>query len=157
MNDLVNKYYEQFVGLPNKNPIVRNGIKEDAFTLAILDVMYRKILNIPIQPSNIQKISSIIVAPPDSGIDLFIEMDDGDEFYYDIIQSKYCELTENEIRKCFAEMERTIKDYLKEPILVQKNLRAVISETSFGESYKTNCTFYVVHTGDLNYGKHLEK
>lgn len=157
MNDLVHMYYEQFVGLPNKNPIVRNGIMEDAFTLGILDVMYRKILNISIEPSNIQKISRIIVAPPDSGIDLFIEIDDGDEFFYDVIQSKYCELTENEIRKCFAEMERTIKDYLKTPSLVQKNLREVISETNFGESYKTNCTFYVVHTGSLNYGKGFRK
>ena len=157
MKKLVEKYYQEFAGLPNGRPIVRNGIKEDAFTLAILDVMYSSILNIPIEPTQINKISKVIVAPPDSGIDLFIEIDDGDEFYYDIIQSKYCKLTETEIKKCFAEMSRTIKDYLKNPQLVKENLRGVISETNFDSTYKKNCTYYVVHTGDLNFGKSFMK
>lgn len=68
INQLVETYYEEFVGLPNNRPIVRNGIKEDAFSLAILKVMYSNILNLTIQPENIDKISKIIVAPPDSGI-----------------------------------------------------------------------------------------
>lgn len=154
---LVEKYYQEFAGLPNNNPIVRNGIKEDAYTLAILDLMYSGILNITIEPQEIDRIRKIIVAPPDSGIDLFVEIEDGDEYYYDIIQSKYCALTENEIKKCFSEMSRTMKDYLKNPGLVKPNLRAVISETSFSAASKNNCTYYVVHTGELNYGKGFTK
>jgi len=108
---LVKQYYNAFVGLPNGKAIVRNGVLEDAFTLVVLDIMYSNILNIVIKPEEIDKISKIIVAPPDSGIDLFVEIDDGDDYYYDIIQVKYCSLAENEIKKCFAEMSRSIKDY----------------------------------------------
>lgn len=157
IRELVKKYYEEFAGLPNEKAIVRNGVIEDAFALVILDVMYSNILNITIKPEEIDKISKIIVAPPDSGIDLFIEIDDGDDFYYDIIQAKYCSLAENEIKKCFAEMNRTIKDYLKNPGIVQSNLRDVISETSFGATSKNNCTYYVVHAGEVNYGKGFTK
>lgn len=149
--------YEKFVGLPNFNPIVRNGIKGDAFTLAILNIVYSKLLNILVEPSNIDKISKIIIPPPDSGIDLFVEIEDCEDYFYDIIQAKYSKLTENEISKCFAEMERTIKNFLKDPNLVQKNLREVISETNFSDSYKKNCTYYVFHTGELNYGKGFSK
>lgn len=157
VENMIEELYEEFVGLPNNKPIVRNNTKEDAFTLAILKIVYGKMLNIEIKASNIEKISKIIVAPPDSGIDLFIEIEDGDEYYYNIIQSKYSVLTENEITNCLAIMERTIKDYLKKPSLVQPNLREVISETNFGDSYKNNCEYYVVHKGEINYGKSIKR
>lgn len=157
VKELVEKYYLEFAGLPNNNPIVRNGIKEDAYTLAILDIMYSGILGDLVKPEEIDRISKIIVAPPDSGIDLFVEIDDGDEYYYDIIQAKYCALAENEIKKCFSEMNRTMKDYLKNPGLVKPNLRTVISETNFSAASKNNCTYYVIHTGKLNYGKGFTK
>lgn len=64
--------------------------------------MYGETLDCKISPENVDKISKI-VTPPDSGIDLFIETEDGDEYYYDIIQSKY-KLTEEEIRVCFLEI-----------------------------------------------------
>lgn len=49
----------------------------------------------------------------DSGIDIFIESEDGDEYYYDVIQAKYSKLTEEEIRGCFLNMKESIKQYLK--------------------------------------------
>ena len=131
---LVDKYYQDFAGLPNQKPIVRNNTPEDAFALAILKVMYAHTMQLDIVPENIDKISKIIVAPPDSGIDLFVEIEDGDECYYDVIQSKYTEQTEEEIRNCFLKMKDAIKRYLKNPNGVQENLRNVISETSFNSS-----------------------
>lgn len=149
---LVDKYYQDFAGLPNQKPIVRNNTPEDAFALAILKVMYAHTMQLDIVTENIDKISKIIVAPPDSGIDLFVEIEDGDECYYDVIQSKYTEQTEEEIRNCFLKMKDAIKRYLKNPNGVQENLRNVISETSFNSSFKNNCTYYVFHTGKVNYG-----
>ena len=157
MDQFLKPYYDEFVGLPNSRAIVRNGQFEDAFSLAILDIMYKEILDIQIKKDNIEKISQIIIAPPDSGIDLFIEIEDGDEYHYEIIQSKYTALTENDIRSCFTVMERTIKDYLKNPNDVQKSLVDVINSTSFGKVFESNCTYYVVHTGDVNYGKGFSK
>lgn len=150
---LVENFYKDFAGLPNHRAIVRNNTPEDAFTLAILKIMYSDILEYKISPENVDKISRIIVAPPDSGIDLFIETEDGDEYYYDVIQSKYTELTEEEIRACFLGMHDAIKRYLKNPNSVKPNLRDIISETNFNSSFKNNCTYYVYHTGTLNYGK----
>ena len=152
IQELVTQYYQEFAGLPNGNPIVRSNIPEDAFTLAILKVMYAHNLDFDIKSENIEKISNIIVAPPDSGIDLFIETQDGDEYYYDVIQSKYTSLTEEEIRSCFLSMKDALKRYLKNRNQVTNNLRSVIEETNFTDSYKSNCTYYVFHTGTLNYG-----
>ena len=94
---LIEDFYRNFAGLPNDKAIVRNNIPEDAFTLAILKVMYSEMLGYDIIPENIEKISKVIVAPPDSGIDIFIESEDGDEYYYDVIQAKYSKLTDEEI------------------------------------------------------------
>lgn len=157
ITQMIDDLYDEFVGLPNEKPIVRNNIKEDAFTLAILKIVYAGLLNIEVKAENIDKINKVIVAPPDSGIDLFVEIDDGDDYYYDIIQAKYSKLTENEITKCFAEMSRTMKNYMKDSTLVQPNLREVIAETNFSDAYKKNCTYYVFHAGDLNYGKGFAK
>ena len=156
IKSLVDNFYREFAGLPNHRAIVRNNTPEDAFTLAILKVMYGETLDYEVVPENVDKISKVIVAPPDSGIDLFIEIEDGDEYYYDIIQSKYSELTEEEIRACFLGMRDSIKQYLKNPNNVKPNLRDVIAETNFNSSFKNNCTYYVYHTGTLNYGKNFK-
>lgn len=157
IEQLVDNYYKDFAGLPNQRPIVRNNIPEDAFTLAILEIMYSHSMDIKIIPENIDKISKIIVAPPDSGIDLFVEIEDGDEYYYDIIQAKYSDLTEEEIRACFLGMKDAVKRYLKNPNNVQSNLKEVLQETNFNAAFKNNITYYVFHRGTLNYGKSFKQ
>lgn len=157
MEELIDKYYTEFRGLPNSNPIVRNNIREDAFVIAVLDILYGKDLKIDITSNNIAQITNYIVAPPDGGIDIFIEHEDGDDFYYDIIQVKYSELDDVAIKQCLSGMERVINDYLKDTTLVVKNLRDVISKSNFDITYKSNCTYYVVHKGNLNYSKTLRK
>ena len=154
--NLIEEFYSAFVGLPNGRAIVRNNHKEDAFTLVILKILYSKVLDLEIKPKNIDKISQIIVAPPDSGIDLFIEIEDGNDYHYDIIQSKYQVLSENEIRQCFATMKETIRNYRKSPKNVEINLRDVIKSTCFNDgssNHGYNCTYYVVHKGDKKYIK----
>ncbi|KIL80160.1 AIPR family protein [Bacillus badius] len=157
MDGLINEYYEVFKGLPNYRPIVRNNITEDAFTIAVLDIMYKEILNLDFTATNVESLAKYIVAPPDGGIDIFIEYEDGDEYRYDIIQVKYTTLGQQDIKQCLAMMQRTIKDYLKDPQSVHKNLREVISNTNFDGIYKNNCTYYVIHNGDLNYASGLKK
>lgn len=154
INNLVeNKLYRDFAGLPNGRAIVRNNIPQDAFTVAILKVMYGKNYDFEITPENVDKISRIIVAPPDSGIDMFVEIEDGDEYYYDVIQAKYADLSEADLRVCFLQMKDSIKKYLKNPDKVEPRLRDVIAETNFSSAFKHNCTYYVYHTGTLNYGR----
>ncbi|GAF65509.1 hypothetical protein BTS2_2407 [Bacillus sp. TS-2] len=157
MNKLLNKYYEEFKGLPNYRPIVRNNIKEDAFTITVLKILYEKRLKMEFKKEHVEKISKLIIAPPDGGIDIFIEFEDGDEYFYDIIQVKYSSLGQQDIKQCLSMMQRTIKDYMKDPKLVQKNLREVISNTNFDKSYKRNCTYYLVHNGDVNNASGLKK
>ena len=92
MDELVKELYEQFRGLPNTNSIVRNSQPNDAYTIAILKLLYSQDMAIDIAPSNIDQICQYVVAPKDGGIDLFIERECGDEYYYDIIQAKYSDL-----------------------------------------------------------------
>lgn len=153
MDRLIQKYYHEFAGMPATKPIVRYGITEDAFALVTLEVLYGRKLGYKIERNNLSKISSIIVAPPDNGIDLFYEREEGDEYSYDVIQVKYTSLDECSIKECFAVMQRSIKAYLKNPQSVAANLRTIIAETSFCESYKSNCNYYVVHIGSTKYGK----
>lgn len=157
MEKLIEEYYNEFVGLPNNKPIVRNNIKYDAFTVAVLDILYKSEVKIEFNKNNIDKICKYIVSPPDGGIDIFIEHEDGDDYYYDIIQVKYSELDEVEIKQCLTGMERVIREYLKDPKLVAPNLREVISNTSFDSTFKNNCTYYVVHKGELNFSKTLNR
>ena len=44
IKELIEDFYKNFAGLPNDKAIVRNNIPEDAFTLAILKVMYSEML-----------------------------------------------------------------------------------------------------------------
>ena len=151
VEELINSLYYEFRGLPNENSIVRNSQVNDAFTIAILQLLYSKDMNIEITTSNIDQICQYIVAPKDSGIDLFIEHENGDEYFYDVIQAKYSELDENTIKNCFLEMKDTIKRYLKDPKGVSPNLQKVIGATNFCNSYKKNITYYVVHKGTVKY------
>lgn len=157
VEQLIDNYYNLFQGLPNYKPIVRQNIKEDAFTIAVLDIMYQRILDLNLAVTNIDYITKYIVAPPDSGIDIFIEHEDGDDFYYDIIQVKHSSLGQQDIKQCLAIMQRTIKDYLKDPKLVHKNLREIISNTNFDATFSKNCTYYVIHNGDNKYVAGLKR
>lgn len=153
VEELINSLYYEFRGLPNENSIVRNSQVNDAFTIAILQLLYSKDMNIETTTSNIDQICQYIVAPKDSGIDLFIEHENGDEYFYDVIQAKYSELDENTIKNCFLEMKDTIKRYLKDPKGVSPNLQKVIGATNFCNSYKKNITYYVVHKGTVKYSR----
>lgn len=153
VDELVQELYDKFRGLPNTNSIVRNSQPNDAYTVAILKLLYSQDMNIDIEPSNIDQICQYIVAPKDGGIDLFIERESGDEYYYDIIQAKYSELDENTIKTCFLEMKDAVKKYLKDAKSVAPNLQKVMGATSFCNSYKKNVTYYVVHKGTTKYSR----
>lgn len=153
VDELVQELYNKFRGLPNTNSIVRNSQPNDAYTVAILKLLYAQDMNIAIEPSNIDQICQYIVAPKDGGIDLFIERESGDEYYYDIIQAKYSDLDENTIKTCFLEMKDAVKKYLKDPKNVTPNLQKVISATNFCNSYKKNVTYYVIHKGLTKYSR----
>ncbi|WP_294102382.1 hypothetical protein [uncultured Ruminococcus sp.] len=43
VENLLSKYYEEFVGLPNEHPIVRHNQQADAYPLVVLDIIYGKI------------------------------------------------------------------------------------------------------------------
>lgn len=150
MEILVDKYFEMFKGLPNNNPIVRNSFREDAYVVAVLDLMYKKLVDLKINIDELENISKMIVAPPDGGIDIFIEHDDGDENYYDIIQVKNSELAPQEIKGCFREMKGVLEEFKNNANDVPKNLREVLAETGFDSSVKLDgdkCKFYVIHNG----------
>ena len=153
IHELLQEIYDKFRGLPNTNSIVRNSQPNDAYTVAILKLLYSHDMNIDIEPSNIDQICQYIVAPKDGGIDLFIERESGDEYYYDIIQAKYSELDENTIKTCFLEMKDAVKKYLKDAKSVAPNLQKVMGATSFCNSYKKNVTYYVVHKGTTKYSR----
>lgn len=50
IKSLVDNFYREFAGLPNHRAIVRNNTPEDAFTLAILKVMYGETLDYEVVP-----------------------------------------------------------------------------------------------------------
>lgn len=150
--ELMHELYEEFRGLPNEYPIVRNNTENDAYTLAILKLEYGKLLGIDVTAENIDIVASYVVAPPDSGIDMFIEIEDGDEYYYHIIQVKYSDLSESQIQSCYNEMQSAIKNYLKDPNLVKPTLRKVISGTNFAKAYQDNCSYIVYHKGTVKEG-----
>lgn len=145
--------YQKFQGLPSNAPIVRNNIEQDAFVIVVFEIIYKDLFSTEINSENINILSKYIVAPPDGGIDIFIEKEDGDEYTYDIIQVKYSGLAEQDISQCFANMKRTINLYLKSPKNVTQNLRSIISSTNFDSTALKNCTYYVVHIGKVNYCK----
>lgn len=150
VENLLSKYYEEFVGLPNEHPIVRHNQQADAYPLVVLDIIYGKNLDFSIEKRNISDICNYIVAPPDSGIDMVIEKDLGDEYAYDFIQVKYSDLSDVKIRECFSTMKRSIETYLKHPETLSKNLLTVLNKTQFDSNAKSRTTYYVIHNGKKN-------
>ena len=150
VNELIKTYYNEFQGLPSNNPIVRNGQQDDAFEVAVLDILYGKQLGLTFNKSNISEISKYIIAPPDGGIDLFIEKTVGDESTFDVIQVKNSAETPTELKAAMTYMKRTISDYCKDPMKVQSdNCREMLSNSSLDKNSKGSCEYYVVHAGDV--------
>ena len=143
-------YYKEFEGLPCNYPIVRNNQPNDAFAIVVLDALFGRFLDFKIEKSNIKEIAKYVVAPPDGGIDIFFQQEDGDEYSFDVVQVKNSALTEDEIKVAFMRMKRTVSDYVKNPQKIKsESLKEVLSQTGLDKGTKNNCTYYVVHTGVL--------
>ena len=148
--ELQNLYYEEFKGLPGNCPIVRNNQKNDAFELVVLKVLYGKDLPEFIK-NNASIFANYIIAPPDSGIDIFIQHENGDEYSFDVIQVKNTNLDESQLRKCILSMERTIDDYCKDPKkITSDSCKTVLSNSNLDKSNKNKCSYFVVHTGTVD-------
>lgn len=147
----LNELYEMFVGLPNSYPIVRNQQKNDAFVLLVAETLFNnsEMEHKVFSREDLPYLTSFIIPPPDNGIDIFFEEEDCDEVYFHIVQVKYTSLFEHEINSCFAVMRRTIEQYLRNPRSLNNNLKEVISRTKFTADFTNNCTYYVVHNGDI--------
>ncbi len=150
VESMLEKYYSEFKGLPNNKPIVRNNQKNDAFALVVLNILYDDLYDFEINANNISKISNIIVAPPDSGIDIVVERDLGDEYAYDFLQVKYSDLPDVTIRECFGVMKRSVKKYLSKPEELSLNLQNVLNSTQFDSLAKERVNYFVVHNGKKN-------
>lgn len=154
LDELIEKYYKEFCGLPNNNPIVRQNIKADAFALVVLDILFGVDLGLSdsgsgfISSDKLAEVTKYIVAPPDGGIDIVVEKENGDECEYAFIQVKTSDLPATTIKECFNKMRRTIKSYLSEPNTVSNNLFSVLKETQFDHSFEKNVTYFVVHYGE---------
>ena len=159
-NELIQELFEKYRGLPNRNQVVRNSTENtynDAYPLAILKIIYGKKLGLEFEEQGeIEEIAKYVVAPPDSGIDMFIETESGDECYYDVIQVKYKDLSESEILSCYTDMVDAVKRYVNDHGTVNPNLRRVIEGTNFDKPYLKNCTYYVYHTGNVKSGKTIK-
>lgn len=156
INEVIDKYYKKFVGLPNGQPIVRQNQPNDAFEIVVLETLYGLEKNIDVDKMNsgdIVKLSKYIVAPPDDGIDIVVELENVDENTYDFIQVKNTVLNQSEIKQALSYMEKTVSCYLKSPQSVNYNLKEVLSATSFSASDKLNCRYILVHRGTDNYFK----
>jgi len=145
--ELQEQYYEEFKGLPSYSPIVRNNQKNDAFELVVLKVLYGKFLPDFVK-SNINELRKYVIAPPDAGIDIFYQHENGDECSFDIIQVKNTALDESELRNAILGMRRTIDDYCKNPKLINsETCKEMLSSSSLDKANKSHCNYYVVHTG----------
>ncbi len=150
LNELQTQYYETFKGLPSNSPIVRNNQPNDAFELVVLKVLFGKELP-SFTKDNASKMGEYIIAPPDSGIDIFFQHENGDDSSFDVIQVKNYELTESDIRDRIIVMERTIEDYCKKPNSVNsESCREILSNSNLDKTNKNRCTYYVVHTGTID-------
>lgn len=150
INELITQYYNEFVGLPSNRPIVRNNQLNDAFELVVLKILYGKDLP-EFTKSNINDFCKYIVAPPDNGIDIFYQHENGDDYYFDIIQVKRADLNENDLRNAILSMQRTIDDFCKNPKSINsESCREILSNSNLDKSNKNKCNFYVVHIGDVD-------
>lgn len=151
MQKLIDELYDEFKGLPSSGAIVRNGQKGDAFALCVLKILYGTRLNLQFTKNNIDELAQFIPAPPDSGIDIFVEEDNGDDSHFDIIQVKNSNLSELDIKQCFSYMKETIRDYCNKPTKVKSlSCREILSNSSLDKNNKKNCSYFVVHSGDIH-------
>lgn len=149
IQEKIKQYYDIFRKLPATKSIVRDNQVNDAFEILVYDLLFRKEkYSEELTIDNLQELEKCIVPPPDGTIDIFYEEDDGDDFKYHIVQVKNSDLAEAEIKTCFANMRLAIDTFIKKPKDVTENLRQVISETNFDEDYKSDCVYYVVHSGE---------
>ena len=72
MQELIKQYYDEFNGVGTPS-IVRAGQVNDAFEIVVLKILYGRLLDITIDKEHIDEIQKYIIAPPDSGIDIFVE------------------------------------------------------------------------------------
>lgn len=150
LTELQEQYYEEFKGLPSYAPIVRNNQVNDAFELVVLKVLFGKHLP-EFTKANAQVFSEYIIAPPDGGIDIFYQHENGDEYTFDVIQVKHQDLDEAQLKACILGMERTIEDYCKDPKKVpSESCKTILSKSSLDKTNKSKCTYYVVHTGSVS-------
>ncbi|NOZ46221.1 MAG: hypothetical protein GXO79_05500 [Chlorobi bacterium] len=151
----ISELYEAFNNFPSHNSIVRNGIRNDAFTIVAFEILfnpYHKINKFRYDEENHRElIKKAIVPPPDDHIDVFYEEEDLDDRHYHVVQVKNKQLQPSEIEVCFKMMESSISLFLKKNKEVNKNLRKIISETDFCDAFKRNVSYYVVHIGETNY------
>lgn len=156
-----NQIYDDFVGFPSKFSIVRNGQKNDAYSILVFEILfnpYHKVNKFRhSEESHRSILKNAIIPPPDDYIDIFFEEDDLDEKHYHIVQVKNSKLTQVDLETCFKMMEHTIGLFLKKPNEVKKSLKNIISETDFSKQYKSNCHYYVVHNGTTNYIRNQKK
>lgn len=151
MEKMIKEMYEEFRGIPSTREIVRNGILNDAFELVVLKLLYGEQFRLRFEKQYVDEIARYIIAPPDSGIDIFVEEENGDVSRFDVIQVKYSELNEIDIQSAFAYMKKTIKDYCKNPKNVKsENCRETLRKSSLDKNNKKNCHYYVVHKGKIH-------
>ena len=151
MEGLIDTLYEEFKGTPSAQPIVRNNQKNDAFTLAVLKVLYGKKLNLLFKKDNSTEIAGYVVAPPDSGIDIFVTRENGDETQFDVIQVKYAKESRISINSAFSYMKKTINDFCKSPKNIRsESCKAILNRSGLEKGNKKNCQYYVIHTGDIH-------
>lgn len=80
-----------------------------------MKILYGRLLDITFDKEHIDELQKYIIAPPDSGIDIFIEKGDGDDSSFDVIQVKNKSLNGSELGDAITTMERTIADFCKSP------------------------------------------
>lgn len=150
IKELTQKYYEEFKGMPSYRPIVRNNQENDAFELVVLKILFGK--NLPeFSKSNINELSKYVIAPPDNGIDIFYQHEDGDDYTFDVIQVKNSSLDESELRTAILGMRRTIDDYCKNPNSINsENCKEILSASYLDKGNKKHCNYYVIHTGNID-------
>lgn len=148
VSELNDELYEIFKGLPSNAPIVRNNIKNDAFPLTTLKILYGTSLDIEFDASQALDLAKYVIAPPDGGIDIFVEHQEDDDYWFDVIQVKYCHMKLSEIKNAFSRMRKTIDDFCNDASNIQSvSCREILSASNINKSNKRNCHYYVVHTG----------
>ena len=156
INALIEKYYEEYKGLPNNKPLVRSNQMNDAFELVALEILYGKELGIDLSnrnPDTIDKLTKYIVAPPDGGIDIVVEHETPEGSQFDFVQVKNQHMSPLEIEQALDYMEKSVGKYLSSRESVNENLREVLAETNLSKEDKSNCKYILVYDGIDNFFK----